>query len=57
MDTKVEIFNRQDTRRIEIVISIPFENYARGLWPNEELRESVNKGMEAAIEHYATNRR
>lgn len=57
MDAEVTIIHREDKRRIEVVISIPFENYARSLWPNEEIREYAGKGLDAALEMYAANRR
>ena len=45
--TSVEIEQRDDHARREILLifRIPYENYAQSLYPNETLREELNRAL------------
>lgn len=51
-DTSVEIEKYEDLGRMEIVLvfHIPYENYARSLYPNESLREELNRALDYKLD-------
>ncbi|UVB03009.1 hypothetical protein IVIADoCa2_32 [Xanthomonas phage vB_Xar_IVIA-DoCa2] len=53
---RIDITHQELTRSIGISITIPFDDYARQLFPNEHLREVVNEAMARVLDE-AHNRR
>lgn len=50
LDVEVEVARREHARRIDVRISIPFEQYAQSLYPNETLREAVFAAFDKFLE-------
>ena len=52
----VTVYRREYDRAVEISITVPFDEYAGSLFPNEYLREAVNEALTKVLDE-AHNRR